>query len=167
METQTRLVPIFQKSSKTNRVLDLQDVLERFAFDNICKLAFNVDPGCLGGDGTTGGEFMTAFEEAATLSSGRFMYVLPNSYKIKKFFNMGSEKKLMDSIGVVHEFADKIIKSRMEERAEKGDEDLLSRFIGTDDNSAIVSPRYRHKLHPRRPRYDVVGSHLVLLVTLL
>ncbi|CAL5435283.1 unnamed protein product [Camellia sinensis] len=136
VETQTRLVPIFQKSAKTNRVLDLQDVLERFAFDNICKLAFNVDPGCLGGDGTAGGEFMTAFEEAATLSSGRFMYALPNLYKIKKFFNMGSEKKLMDSIGVVHEFADKIIKSRMEERAEKRDEDLLSRFIGTDDNSA-------------------------------
>ncbi|THG16615.1 hypothetical protein TEA_025967 [Camellia sinensis var. sinensis] len=49
---------------------------------------------------------------------------------------MGSEKKLMDAIRIVHEFADNIIKSRMEERAEKQDEDLLSWFIRTDDNSA-------------------------------
>lgn len=113
----------------------MQDVLERFAFDSICKVAFNVDPGCLGGDGTGGAEFMAAFEEAATLSSGRFMYALPHLYKIKKFFNMGSEHKLMKSIATVHEFADKIIKSRMEEKSENKDEDLLSRFIRTDEMS--------------------------------
>ncbi|PSS33495.1 Cytochrome P450 94A1 like [Actinidia chinensis var. chinensis] len=132
-EIQTRLVPILHKSAQTNRVLDIQDVLERFAFDNICKVAFNVDPACLGGDG---GEFMEAFEAAATLSSGRFMYALPFLYKIKKYFNMGSEKKLMKSIATVHEFADQIIKSRLEEGGERKDEDLLSRFIGTGEISA-------------------------------
>ncbi|KAH7843260.1 hypothetical protein Vadar_014468 [Vaccinium darrowii] len=135
VEIRTRLVPILQKSAESDRVLDMQDVLERFAFDSICKVAFNVDPGCLGGDGTAGGEFMAAFEEAATLSSGRFMYALPHLCKIKKFFNMGSEHKLMKSIATVHEFADKIIKSRMEEKSENKDEDLLSRFIGTDEMS--------------------------------
>ncbi|KAJ6967843.1 hypothetical protein NC653_035927 [Populus alba x Populus x berolinensis] len=54
----------------------MQDILERFAFDNICKVAFNVDPACLGGDGTSGGEFMRAFEDAATLSSGRFIDIV-------------------------------------------------------------------------------------------
>ncbi|KAK4404722.1 cytochrome [Sesamum angolense] len=91
VELHTRLIPILGSAERTDRVLDVQDILERFAFDNICKVAFNVDPGCLGGDGTAGGEFMRAFEDAATLSS---------------------------------------------EKAEKKDEDLLSRFIANSENSA-------------------------------
>ncbi|KAK6149009.1 hypothetical protein DH2020_016534 [Rehmannia glutinosa] len=135
-ELKTRLIPILENSARNDTVLDFQDILERFAFDNICKVAFNVDPGCLGGDGTVGGEFMRAFEDAANLSSGRFMYALPSSFIIKKFLNLGSEKKLRKSIAKVHEFADKIIRTRMEERSEKKDEDLLSRFIANTENSA-------------------------------
>lgn len=63
------------------------------------------------------------------------MYALPYLYKIKKFFNLGSEYKLKKSIATVHEYADKIIKSRMEDQKSKKDEDLLSRFIGTDQMS--------------------------------
>lgn len=135
-ETQTRLIPLLRTSALSNKLLDLQDILERFAFDNICKLAFNVDPGCLGGDGTSGGEFMQAFEDAATLSSGRFLYAFPSLYLIKKYFNMGSEKSLRKSIRTVHEFADNIIRSRLKEKSsEKLDRDLLSRFIGNSENS--------------------------------
>ncbi|KAK1365965.1 Cytochrome P450, family 94, subfamily D, polypeptide 2 [Heracleum sosnowskyi] len=136
-ELQTGLIPILRESARKNRVVDLQDLLERFAFDNICKLAFNVDPGCLKGVGNyAGSEFMQAFESAATLSAGRFMYIFMFLYKIKKFFNMGSEMKLKDSIKIVHEFADNIIRSRLQERVERKDEDLLSRFIQDSSNSA-------------------------------
>ncbi|KAK9290078.1 hypothetical protein L1049_008242 [Liquidambar formosana] len=79
---------------------------------------------------------MRAFEDAATLSSGRFMYALPNIYKVKKFFNFGSERRLKESIAIVHEHADNIIRSRIEEKAKKINEDLLSRFIDNDENSA-------------------------------
>lgn len=137
VELQTGLIPILRESAEKNRVVDLQDLLERFAFDNICKLAFNVDPGCLKGVGNyAGSEFMQAFELAATLSAGRFMYIFLFFYKIKKFFNMGSEMKLRDSIKIVHEFADNIIRSRLQERVERKDEDLLSRFIQESSNSA-------------------------------
>ncbi|KAG5054988.1 hypothetical protein GLYMA_03G122300v4 [Glycine max] len=134
-ELQTRLLPILSKASETNKVLDLQDLLERFAFDNVCKLAFNVDPACLGGDGTAGGEFMRAFEDAAVLSSGRFMSILPVVWKIKKLFNFGSERRLRESITTVHQFADSIIRSRLESKDQIGDEDLLSRFIRTENTS--------------------------------
>ncbi|KAJ6749598.1 hypothetical protein OIU85_000254 [Salix viminalis] len=99
VEISTRLVPVLAKASKTKKVLDLQDILERFAFDNICKVAFNVDPDCLGGDGTSG------------------------------------EKRLRKSIKIVHEFADEMIRSRMEQKTKNNDEDLLSRFIGKEENS--------------------------------
>ncbi|KAL9154954.1 hypothetical protein ABFS82_10G150800 [Erythranthe guttata] len=136
LELRTRLIPILETAAATEKKLDLQDTLERFAFDNVCKVAFNVDPNCLGGDAAAAGGFMAAFEEAATLSSGRFMYALPNLYLIKKFLNLGSEKNLQKSIAIVHEFADDIIQTRIQERTEKKDEDLLSRFIQNPRNNS-------------------------------
>ncbi|KAI9093669.1 hypothetical protein K1719_027118 [Acacia pycnantha] len=111
------------------------DILERFAFDNICKLAFNYDPECLGGEGTGGTEFMSAFEDAATLSAGRFQYALPGGFKIKRWLNVGSERRLREAIITVHKFADEIIRSRLEARETNQDPDLLSRFIGTEESS--------------------------------
>lgn len=130
VEIESRLVPILSRAEAAGRVLDLQDLLERFAFDNICKLAFNVDPGCLAGDGTGEGEFMRAFEEAARISSERFMSAFPLLWVLKRRLNVGSERRLRESIATVHEFAEDIIRSRMEESREAHDEDLLSRFIG-------------------------------------
>lgn len=135
VEIQTRLIPILEKAAEVDRVLDLQDLLERFAFDNVCKLAFNIDPACLDGDGTDGGEFMKAFEDAATISSERFRYVVPLLWRVKKFLNIGSEEKLKKSIASVHGYAEKIIRSRMDAKYEH-DEDLLSRFIRQEENSA-------------------------------
>lgn len=130
VENECRLVPILSRAEAAGCVLDLQDLLERFAFDNICKLAFNVDPGCLAGDGTGEGEFMRAFEEAARISSERFMSAFPLLWVLKRRLNVGSERRLRESIATVHEFAEDIIRSRMEESREAHDEDLLSRFIG-------------------------------------
>lgn len=130
VENECRLVPILSRAEAAGCILDLQDLLERFAFDNICKLAFNVDPGCLAGDGTGEGEFMRAFEEAARISSERFMSAFPLLWVLKRRLNVGSERRLRESIATVHEFAEDIIRSRMEESREAHDEDLLSRFIG-------------------------------------
>jgi cytochrome P450 len=130
VELQERLIPILESAAQTGRVLDLHAILERFAFDNICKVAFNVDPGCLQGDRKTCGDFMQAFDDATTLSVGRFMSVFPWFYKVNKFLNLGSEKKLRKSIATVQKFADEIIRARMHENGGMKDEDLLSRFIG-------------------------------------
>ncbi|KAM0026170.1 putative cytochrome P450 [Helianthus debilis subsp. tardiflorus] len=135
VELHTRFVPVLERAAALNKVVDLQDLLERYSFDNICKVAFNFDPGCLAGDGTSGSEFMKAFEEAATLSSGRFMYVLPGLYKIKKLLNFGSESKLQKSIATVHKFADDIIQSRITESAKEPNDDLLSRFMDISEYS--------------------------------
>ncbi|PON49643.1 Cytochrome P450, E-class, group I [Parasponia andersonii] len=138
VEIKTRLVPLLEQASKSGWVLDLQEVLERFAFDNVCKLAFNFDPGCLGGHGdgaAAGAEFMAAFEEAATVSCGRFFYAFPSLWKTKKFFNIGSERSLRKSISAVHRFADNIIQSRLKAKVDESQEDLLFRFIGNNENS--------------------------------
>ncbi|KAL2318848.1 hypothetical protein Fmac_032724 [Flemingia macrophylla] len=112
-ELRTRLLPILVAAAKSGRVLDLQDVLERFAFDNVCKVAFNVDPACLIDNGAADPEFMRAFEDVAALSSGRFMSVFPLVWKAKKLLNVGTERRLRESISTVRQFADVIIRSRL------------------------------------------------------
>nr|POF05733.1 cytochrome p450 94a1 [Quercus suber] len=97
-------------------------------------MAFNVDPSCLSVDGTGASEFMQAFEEATTISFGRFMYALPFLAKVKKFLNIGSEQRLKESIKIVHEFADNIIRSKMGQKVDK-EKDLLSRFMSNEENS--------------------------------
>nr|GEZ89143.1 cytochrome P450 94A1-like [Tanacetum cinerariifolium] len=125
VELHTRFISALEKATEMNRIVDLQELLERYSFDNICKVAFNVDPGCLSGDGTSGSEFMKAFDEVVTLISGRFMYVIPGFHKVKKLFNFGFERRLQKLIATVHKFTDDIIKSRMDAKDKKIEEDLL------------------------------------------
>ncbi|XP_031265116.1 cytochrome P450 94A2-like [Pistacia vera] len=141
-ETCARLVPMLTKASEREEVLDLQGVLEKFAFDNICKVVFNVDPGCLGGDGAgVGAEFMRAFEDASNRSCGRFRYAFEFLWRLKKFYNIGSERELKKSIAIVNEFSTDIIRSRLEAKKEnENDQDLLSHFIGSNYNPCMNSP---------------------------
>lgn len=38
------------QAAESGQPVDLQDVLLRYTFDNICRIGFGVDPGCLGPD---------------------------------------------------------------------------------------------------------------------
>jgi fatty acid omega-hydroxylase len=66
-----RLVPLLETLSERGHSVDLQDVLLRFAFDNICAAAFGVEAGCLA-DGLPDVPFARAFERATELSLTRF-----------------------------------------------------------------------------------------------
>ncbi|RWR79885.1 cytochrome P450 94B3 [Cinnamomum micranthum f. kanehirae] len=137
-ELQNRLFPILTRASKTHETLDLQDILERFAFDNVCKVAFNEDPMCLASPVSASGQlspdFAHAFETATSLSSGRFRYAIPYLWKIKKLLNIGSEKKLKEAISIVHSFAMKIIQDREKSRPRRRHRPPLS----TDSSDELL-----------------------------
>ncbi|KAM0947895.1 putative cytochrome P450 [Dioscorea sansibarensis] len=133
-EILNRLLPLLSDAAFNSTSLDLQDLLERFAFDNVCQLAFNEDPACLTADHVT--EFPRAFRVATELISGRFRYALPRFWMLKKMFNIGSEKRLKESIATVHEFAERIIRMRRKEK-KSDQEDLLSRFMADKENSDV------------------------------
>lgn len=147
-ETSARLLPLLKASAATGEAIDIQDVLERYAFDNICKVAFGEDPACLADSSHPAAapskklpsSFAEAFRDAANLSAERFRYALPGFWKIKKLLGVGSEKRLTESIAIVHDFAMQIIRSRVKERqlsslAQAADADLLSRFIANEEFS--------------------------------
>ncbi|KAF5197095.1 Cytochrome p450, partial [Thalictrum thalictroides] len=99
-------------------------------------MVFNEDLTCLGGDGTPCNEkFLHAFKDVATLSAGRYLYALPLLWRLERFLNIGGEKRLRESIKIVHEFIENIIKCRIQDNESGREVDLLSRFIAASDEN--------------------------------
>ncbi|KAK6128228.1 hypothetical protein DH2020_038032 [Rehmannia glutinosa] len=69
-EISDRLIPILENAAENKTVLDFQDILQRFAFDNICKIAFGYDPEYLS-PSLPQEKFALAFEKAVKLSTDR------------------------------------------------------------------------------------------------
>ncbi|KAK8484030.1 hypothetical protein V6N13_032644 [Hibiscus sabdariffa] len=70
-ELHDRLVLMLSDAISGNKVLDLQDVLQRFAFDNVCKIAFGHDMACLL-PSLPQTQFADAFEDATHLRTKGF-----------------------------------------------------------------------------------------------
>ncbi|KAI3853232.1 hypothetical protein MKX03_030702 [Papaver bracteatum] len=133
-EVSDRLIPILNSTAEMNSVLDLQDILQRFAFDNICKIAFGFDPEYLS-PSLQEAEFATAFEEATKLSGERLSSAIPNLWRIKRYLNIGSEKSLKIANSKIQEFAKNIVRQKKQDLEKKSSfevTDLLSRFINYD-----------------------------------
>ncbi|XP_030951486.1 cytochrome P450 94A1-like [Quercus lobata] len=132
-ELSDRLIPILSSAAKQGTVLDFQDILQRFAFDNICKIAFGFDPAYLL-PSLPQAKFALAFEDGVRISSERFSAVHPVVWKFKKLLNIGSEKRLKNAISEVREFALNMIKEKKQRLGEKeslDSVDLLSRFLSS------------------------------------
>ncbi|KAL0016347.1 hypothetical protein SO802_003416 [Lithocarpus litseifolius] len=132
-ELSDRLIPILSSAAKQGTVLDFQDILQRFAFDNICKIAFGFDPAYLL-PSLPQAKFALAFEDGVRISSERFSAVHPVFWNFKKLLNIGSEKRLKNAISEVREFALNIVKEKKQRLGEKeslDSVDLLSRFLSS------------------------------------
>ncbi|KAK7349019.1 hypothetical protein VNO80_23846 [Phaseolus coccineus] len=123
-----RLLPLLELCANKSRVIDLQDVLLRLAFDNICMIAFGVDPGC-SQPHLPEIPFATAFEDATETSMRRF--ITPEwIWKLMRFCNVGVEKRLKESIKKVDEFAVSVIGTRKKELALQDESsDMLTVFM--------------------------------------
>ncbi|KAL8150293.1 hypothetical protein V2J09_020101 [Rumex salicifolius] len=131
--------PLFAQSVETGKVFDLQSLLRRFTFDNICKISFDYDPALLL-PSLPESPFANAFEEAVAISSLRYRYFSPIMWRIKRFFNIGSEKRLREAVSTVREFAGEVIKQKKSSPESDSDLDLLSRFLksGHSDDKFVT-----------------------------
>ncbi|KAM1229473.1 hypothetical protein ACFX2G_040644 [Malus domestica] len=91
-----RLFPVLEDSIKHLAPIDLQDVLMRLTFDNVCMITFGVDPGCLQ-PGLPKIPFAQAFEEATEGTLIRFCGPMC-LWKAMTYFKLGPERKLQMSI---------------------------------------------------------------------
>ncbi|KAJ0038157.1 hypothetical protein Pint_23189 [Pistacia integerrima] len=127
------LLPVLENSVNSLVSIDLQDILLRLTFDNVCMIAFGVDPGFLR-PGLPEIPFAKAFEDATEATVFRF--VTPTCiWKIMRYLDLGTERKLKQSIKGVDEFAEEVIRRRKKELSLLSDKntqrsDILSIFMG-------------------------------------
>ncbi|XP_041015939.1 cytochrome P450 86B1-like [Juglans microcarpa x Juglans regia] len=135
----SRLLPVLENSIQQSLPIDLQDILLRLTFDNVCMIAFGVDPGCLS-PGLPEIPFARAFEDATEATFQRF--VTPTCiWKAMRYFKLAAEKTLETSIKAVDKFAEDVIQTRRKELSlQSSDEDkmkqrsdLLTVFMGLKD----------------------------------
>ncbi|XP_051143117.1 cytochrome P450 94A1-like [Andrographis paniculata] len=128
-----RLIPYLSSICDSGRVIDLQHVLQRFTFDNMCNVAFGVDPACLVDSEeiktSSNSLFVRAFDYAVETSSNRLMHPFPLMWRIKRRLNIGSEKKFKEAIQIINDYALRII--QLKEQNQEGSQDLLSRFMNS------------------------------------
>ncbi|WCJ38596.1 cytochrome P450 family 86 subfamily C polypeptide 1 [Euphorbia peplus] len=129
-----KLLKVTENLVKSGDSFDLQEILLRFTFDNICTTAFGVGAGCLNED-LPEVPFAKAFEEATELTMFRFL-MPPSIWKPMKFLRIGHEKRLREAIRIVHGFADETVKNRRNELIKLGNlndqSDLLSRLMDSE-----------------------------------
>ncbi|KAL7597735.1 hypothetical protein Lser_V15G27139 [Lactuca serriola] len=128
-ELNKRLIPILTTAAANDTVLDLQDILQRFALDNICRIAFGYDPAYLT-PSLPKAKFAVAFEDAVRISSERFRTITPLFWKFKRFLNIGSEKRLKEAVAEIRRFTTKILNEKKQELTTEP-VDLLSRFLNS------------------------------------
>lgn len=131
-----RFCPILAAAQQDQKSVDLQDLLLRLTFDNICGLAFGQDPQTLD-MGLPENKFALSFDRATEATLQRF--ILPEIvWKFKKWLGLGMEVSLSQSLKHVDKYLSNIINTRKLELVEKqgviGDggtshDDLLSRFM--------------------------------------
>ncbi|KAI4315431.1 hypothetical protein L6164_028243 [Bauhinia variegata] len=128
-----RFCPILYFAQQEKKPVDLQDLLLRLTFDNICGLAFGKDPQTLSLD-LPENSFALSFDRATEATLQRF--ILPEIiWKLKKWLGLGMEVSLSDSLEHIDHYLSEIINARKLELTKQPDgsgvprDDLLSRFM--------------------------------------
>nr|AYV88876.1 cytochrome P450 oxidase CYP86A148 [Polygala tenuifolia] len=129
-----RFCPILAMAQQEKQPVDLQDLLLRLTFDNICGLAFGKDPQTLS-PGLPENGFALAFDRATEATLQRF--ILPEFiWKWKKWLRSGMEVSLARSLEHIDRYLTDIIETRKHElmtQHQGGNvtihDDLLSRFM--------------------------------------
>ncbi|KAI3947225.1 hypothetical protein MKX01_019878 [Papaver californicum] len=122
-----RLWSILAKAERENTPVDIQDLLLRLTFDNICGLTFGKDPETLSQD-LPDNPFSRAFDAATETTLERLLY--PGFlWRLKKVFRLGTEMRLKQSLRIVENYMMDAITARKE----RPSDDLLSRFMKKKD----------------------------------
>ncbi|XP_010533650.1 PREDICTED: cytochrome P450 86A7 [Tarenaya hassleriana] len=128
-----RLIPILETAQTRTEPVDLQDILLRLTFDNICGLAFGKDPRTLSPEFPEN-SFASAFDRATEATLQRF--IMPESiWKLRKWLGLGMESDMSRSLRHVDGYLSDIITTRklelLSQQSDDGShhDDLLSRFM--------------------------------------
>ncbi|XWS30407.1 hypothetical protein CRYUN_Cryun24cG0114800 [Craigia yunnanensis] len=135
------LIPVLEHVMKLGVEVDLENLLQRFDYDNICLLALGVDPNTLSVDFPNDPSKVAFIEVEESLL---YRNMVPKMvWKMQRWLQVGEEKKLRKGLKIVDDFVYGCISSRREKlRSEKRMEDddqfdLLTAFISEEEGSEM------------------------------
>lgn len=85
--------------------------------DSIFKVGFGMDLNCLGASSKDGSAFIAAFDETNALVYWRYADFL---WKIKRFFNVGSEAVLRKNVILIDDFVYGVIRNKRKQLSSQG-----------------------------------------------
>jgi cytochrome P450 len=168
-----RLLPLLAAAADSGEAVDLQDVLKRFAFDNICGVAFGVEASTLLdlGEEDGGGRgrrrrhdaFFKAFDDAVEISFARMLHPTAVVWKAMRLAGVGSERRLREAICVVDEHVTEIMESEERSRRDGNGQHLLSRFAAAmeEDEGSELGAMFQSPEAKRRFLRDIVVSFVL------
>nr|XP_051228295.1 cytochrome P450 CYP94D108-like isoform X1 [Lolium perenne] len=138
-----RLLPFLDAAAGSGEAVDLQDVLKRFAFDNICGVAFGVDCSTLleleDGGRQQHEAFFAAFDDAVEITFARILHPTTLVWRAMRLANVGSERRMREAIGVIDEYVMGMVEQlRARGGAEEQEQHLLSRFAAAMDEETAL-----------------------------
>ncbi|GMH16735.1 hypothetical protein Nepgr_018576 [Nepenthes gracilis] len=141
-EVEDRLLPLLQSAVDDDMIIDLQDVLRRFAYDTICKVSLGTDPRCLDFS-RPAPPLVEAFETAAEICAARATAPIYAIWKIKRALKIGSEKRLKEAVKIVRSSVEQIAANKKMQQQQTSDRhgdkiDLLSRLVSSGHGGEMV-----------------------------
>ncbi|GAU43029.1 hypothetical protein TSUD_12840 [Trifolium subterraneum] len=135
------LIPFLEHASKGMQVFDLQDILERFTFDITCTFLFGFDPNSL----------PYKFDEFSDIAYIKAISVLEDTvlsrhyipkciWKLKKWLQIGQEKKNMVAQENIHQFLHHCI--RRNKDVDESHSSLLKEIIKKCSENGEIDEKY-------------------------
>ncbi|KAF3775340.1 Cytochrome P450 704C1 [Nymphaea thermarum] len=116
--------------AEANMPMDIHELFTKYSMDCIFEVGFGLKLNILDGSNEEAIRFAKAFDESNALTYHRYCNLF---WKVKRFFNVGTEATLRKNIAVIDEFVRKIISSRRKQyshlQSPHVKEDILSRFL--------------------------------------
>ncbi|GJQ92710.1 cytochrome P450 704C1-like protein [Tanacetum coccineum] len=125
-----KLVKKLTGAAVHKQIINLQDLLMKSTLDSIFKVGFGFDLDTLSGSDEVSNQFMTAFDDSNGITYWRYVDLL---WRVKRYFNVGSEAILKKNLNVVDSFVFELIEQKREQmkngKANRNKDDILSRFL--------------------------------------
>ncbi|XP_057443516.1 alkane hydroxylase MAH1-like [Lotus japonicus] len=135
------LLPLLDQVQKQGMVVDLQEVFNRFTFDNICSTILGFDPGSLSIDFPKIATEI-AFNEAEECMFYR--HIVPRCvWKLQEWLQIGPEKKMSEACKTFDQFLYSCIESKRKELKEN--DPLLDDQAHVDNDMPLLTTLIREE----------------------
>ncbi|KAK4417897.1 cytochrome [Sesamum alatum] len=151
-DVEKKLLPLLESAAEEveGKPLDLQDVLRRLAFDLVCKFSLGYDPCCLEYHSLdTPHPVLEAFDVASDMCARRGAAPLSAMWRVKRFFDVGSERRLREAVSRIHLFINEVVGEKKRKLAmscsdtgsidqSTESDDLLSKMLSDGKEEEVV-----------------------------